>query len=77
MKELKEQGSAHYKTGQIEPIDLLRDGAMLWDFALGSIIKYAFRSRREVSLKDSPFVISDMKKIKHYADMVIEMCENK
>ncbi len=76
-EKLKERGSKHYKTGQTEPIDLMRDGAMLWDFALCSIIKYAFRSRRANSLTDSVFIVPDMEKIKHYADMVIGMVEAK
>ena len=44
-EELKQQGSNHYKTGGVEPVDLYKAGGMFPDFALCSIIKYAFRSR--------------------------------
>ena len=45
-EELKKQGNNHYKTGGgVEPVDLYKAGGMLTDFALCSIIKYAFRSR--------------------------------
>lgn len=73
----KDQGAEHYKTGDIEPIDLFKSGNMLWDNAIGSIIRYAFRCRKEVSLRDSPFVRADMEKIKHYADIVISLVEEK
>lgn len=66
---IKQAGSAHYKTGSTEPIDLYKSGEMLRDFALCSIIKYAYRNRcqarREVSA-------SDMDKIVHYASMLKE-----
>ena len=42
---LKKQGSDHYKTGSVEPIDLYVAGGMFLDFGLCSIMKYAFRSR--------------------------------
>ena len=47
---LKESGSSHYKTGSTEPVDLYLAGDMFTDFALCSIIKYAFRSRRSQEL---------------------------
>ena len=66
--QLKEKGSLHYKSGKIEPIDLYKDGGILRDFAIGNIIKYAFRNRVDIG-KD--INISDIEKIKHYADMLI------
>jgi hypothetical protein len=68
---LKQIGSEHYKTGQIEPIDLYRSSGMLRHFALGSIIKYAFRNSdlsKSINLKD-------LEKVKHYADMLIVDCQ--
>lgn len=44
-EQLKKQGSEHYKTGGVEPVDLYLAGGMFKHFALCSIIKYAFRSR--------------------------------
>ena len=73
----KKRGSDHYKTGGIEPVDLFKSGGMLWDNAIGSIIRYAFRCRREVSLRDSPLVRADMLKIKHYADIIISLVEER
>jgi predicted phage gp36 major capsid-like protein len=67
--ELKQQGSAHYKTGDVEPIDLYKSGDMLHDFALASIIKYAFRSREEEQLDRATF-LKNMDKIIHYASLL-------
>jgi hypothetical protein len=66
-EELKQRGMGHYKTGQIEPIDLYRSSGMLRHFALGNIIKYAFRNANP----ENPLSIKDMEKIKHYAEMMI------
>ena len=66
-EELKQRGSEHYKTGEVEPIDLYRSAGMLRHFALSNIIKYAYRNAnpgKSVSIKD-------LEKIKHYADMLI------
>jgi len=70
--EIHQTGSEHYKTGGIEPIDLYEQGDMLQDFALCSIIKYAYRSRRSAN-RSADLIVKDMIKIKHYADMVIEL----
>ena len=68
-EDIKNKGSAHYKTGRVEPIDLIKDGGMLQAFAVASIIKYAFRNREgQISKKD-------MEKIKHYADMLLYLAE--
>jgi hypothetical protein len=63
---LKRQGSNHYKTGRTEPIDLYLAGDMFQDFALCSIIKYAFRSRQDQYLDVAKFN-SNMDKIIDYA----------
>lgn len=68
--ELKQQGSAHYKTGDVEPIDLYKSGDMLHDFALASIIKYAFRSRRRENI-DNELLKKNLDKIIHYASLLI------
>jgi hypothetical protein len=52
---LKQHGSDHYKTGGVEPIDLYVAGKMFHDFAIASIIKYAFRSREEMKLESWVF----------------------
>ena len=60
---LKRRGSDHYKSGLVEPIDLYRSGGILQPFAVGCIIKYAFRQREAISM-------SDCDKIIHYAEML-------
>jgi hypothetical protein len=65
-KRLKQQGSEHYKTGRTEPIDLYLAGDMFQDFALASIIKYAFRSRKDQCLSAKQFN-TNMDKIIDYA----------
>lgn len=67
--ELKREGPDHYKTGTTEPIDLYRSGHMFQEFALASIIKYAFRSREEEQLDGATF-IKNMDKIIHLASLL-------
>jgi hypothetical protein len=64
-------GSDHYKTGSVEPIDLYKSGGMFQDYALTSIIKYAFRNRKELNRTDYDKIILDMTKIKDLADKLI------
>ncbi len=66
-EELKGRGSAHYKTGRTEPIDLYRSAGMLRHFALSNIIKYAYRNADPTK----PISLKDLEKIKHYTDMLI------
>jgi hypothetical protein len=68
--ELKQQGSSHYKVSGTEPIDLYQSGDMFQDFALASIIKYAFRSRKEERLEGHKFN-QNMGKIIHYAQLLM------
>lgn len=51
---LKQQGSEHYK-GEVEPIDLYVAGGIFHDGAIWHIIKYAYRSRREITLESHKF----------------------
>jgi hypothetical protein len=73
-QELKKRGSEHYKKNPdiIEPIDLYKAGGILRDFAVGSIIKYAYRNRQETNQPINP---KDMKKISHYAEMLLALQE--
>uniref|UniRef100_A0A6H1ZIQ8 Putative structural protein n=1 Tax=viral metagenome TaxID=1070528 RepID=A0A6H1ZIQ8_9ZZZZ len=66
--DIKKRGSHYHKTTGVEPIDLYKDGEMLRDFALANIMKYAFRNRRQARRQVK---ISDIIKIKHYADMIL------
>ena len=62
--DLKANGSDHYKTGGVEPVDLYVAGGMFRDFALASIMKYAFRNRTEAG---SQTTMRDLDKIIDYA----------
>lgn len=68
--DLKNEGSAHYKTGQTEPIDLYRAGDLFHDFAVGNIIKYAYRSRKQEGI-DRETLVKNMTKVIHYAELII------
>jgi hypothetical protein len=72
---IHQEGSEHYKMGGVEPIDLYEQGEMLQDFALCSIIKYAYRCRRSAN-RSAELIVKDMAKIRHYADMVIDLCDD-
>ena len=68
--DLKKKGIEHYKTGGTEPVDLYVAGNMFHDFALCSIMKYAFRSRREMNL-ETDLLIKNLEKIIDYAQKLI------
>jgi len=61
------RGNPAYKAG-VEPVDLMRAGQILHPFAIGNIIKYAFRNRHQINPED-------MDKIIHYAKMLKELAE--
>ncbi|MBU0792020.1 MAG: DUF3310 domain-containing protein [Gammaproteobacteria bacterium] len=65
--EVKKRGSGHYKTEDVEPIDLIKAGGLLRNFALGNIIKYAFRN----SDPEKPLNRADLDKIQHYVEMLL------
>jgi hypothetical protein len=71
--ELKREGSAHYKNGGVEPIDLYRSIGIFRGFALASIIKYASRNVGGGPY-ESPVSERDMRKIIHYAELLIASC---
>lgn len=68
-EELKKVGSNHYKTGEVEPIDLYRSAIPHKSYnafdikALTDIIKYAFRLLVRGYKKD------DVNKISHYLSL--------
>ena len=53
---------SHYKTGNIEPFDVMEDMGILEPFCLGNIIKYAMRCQHKGSKK------KDLLKIAEYAN---------
>ena len=70
--DIKQQGSSHYKGEKVEPIDLMKEGGILWNFAIGNIIKYAYRCRGYIanSLETRQRVKSDLDKLSHYCEML-------
>lgn len=64
---VKRHGSVHYKSVGIQPIDLMRHGGILHQFAIGNIIKYAYRNRCPIYMDK---YLEDMDKIIHYAEML-------
>lgn len=60
-------GGSHYKILAIQPIDYIVDNGM--SFIEGNIIKYVTRHR----MKNG---VEDLKKARHYLDMLIEKEEN-
>lgn len=67
-KQLKKEGSEHYKTGGgVEPIDLYLAAGLFRHYAVTSIIKYAFRNRNN----EEPVRESDMHKIIDLAQKLI------
>jgi len=71
--EIKQDGSAHYKSGQVEPIDLYRSLGVMHIFALTSIIKYASRNLKSGNRID----VGDLDKIIHYAEIVKSLMEDR
>lgn len=57
-------GGAHYKQFPIQPIEYIHKNGL--NYLEGNIIKYATRWRHKNG-------IEDLKKIKHYVDLIIEM----
>lgn len=57
------EGSEHYKSRTIEPIDYLYANNLLEDFAIGNIIKYATRFKHT----RNP---ADLKKVSDYAHIL-------
>ena len=72
---LKQQGSEHYKSsGGIEPIDLYKEGGLFHDYAITSIIKYAYRNRKAFK---GPYISKeDMAKIRHLTELLEVLYES-
>ena len=62
---LKLEGSQHYKTDGVEPIDLYKSKGVFKPFALCCIAKYAMRNA------DRDLNVKDLVKIIHYAELLI------
>lgn len=65
-EECKQLGSQHYKTGEVEPIDLYRAQGTLRHYCITGIMKYASRNT-DLS---KPVKLSDMQKVIHMAQIL-------
>lgn len=72
-QQVKRKGSGHYKTGGVEPIDLLEAGEILWPYGIGNIIKYAFRSRHFTHIGQIVKLQENLNKIIHYCEILKAM----
>jgi len=75
--DLKKKGNPIYKTGGIEPIDLYKEGGILWNWCIGEIIAKAYRNRVLLSDVTAPFtrpssakILEDLDEIIHHAEML-------
>ena len=57
-------GGSHYKDLKIQPIEFIHANGL--DFLTGNIIKYATRHRKKNGAED-------VKKIIHYANLILEL----
>jgi AMMECR1 domain-containing protein len=73
-EKVKQSGSDHYKTGDIEPIDLYRSLGILRPFCIASIIKYAARNAGTGKPEDNPVSNKDLNKIIHYCEILKCSC---
>jgi|TARA_R110001583_G_scaffold64687_4_gene187436 hypothetical protein len=62
----KQIGGTHYKDMAIQPLEFIERNGL--GYAVGNVIKYVCRWR-----KDSGSGIEDLKKAKHYIDLLIEL----
>tara|TARA_R110000751_G_scaffold108719_1_gene205414 strand:- start:129 stop:431 length:303 start_codon:yes stop_codon:yes gene_type:complete len=62
----KQIGGTHYKDMAIQPLEFIERNDL--GYAVGNVIKYVCRWR-----KDSGNGIEDLKKAKHYIDLIIEL----
>jgi hypothetical protein len=68
-EDIKKRGSQHYKTGDVEPIDLYCSLGVLEIFSLCNVIKYAFRNV-QADFNGQDISRNDLKKMHHYLDMI-------
>ena len=64
--ELKNEGSAHYKTGEAQMIDIYKAKGVLKPWALCEIAQHAIRNVDKVVVS-----IDDLRKILHYTELLI------
>ena len=66
--QVKQKGSTHYQTGEIEPIDLYKSMGCLRDWCIVEICQHALRNRAMVGV---PICKQDLEKIIHLAEILL------
>lgn len=76
-KDVKKKGNKDYKSGGVEPIDLFKEGGILWDWCIGEIIAKAYRNRGLIVDMPGPMiqelvgpVNQDLDELIHHAEML-------
>jgi hypothetical protein len=69
--EIKKEGNPAYKTGNVEPIDLYKADGTLHDWVLNEISHHARRNIKALRTIGTEKYFSDMRKIIHYAEIMI------
>lgn len=60
----RQMGGSHYKNFKIQPVEFIHSNGL--GFIIGNIIKYACRHKEKGGA-------DDLNKIKHYADLLLEL----
>lgn len=76
-KQIKGKGNLEYKSGvnKVEPIDLFKEGGILWNWCIGEIIAKAYRLKGKenwmfISAAPLTKVVEDLDEIIHHAEML-------
>ncbi len=77
-KDLKKKGNPSYKGKLVEPIDLFKEGEILWDWCIGEIIAKAYRNREIQTWDmtgDGIYIVTDPTQVKKDLDEIIHHAE--
>ena len=68
--EIKQFGSKHYKTGELEMIDLYKSEGTLHDWVINEARHHLARNLSKLNTLGTDKCIEDMDKVIHYAEMI-------
>jgi hypothetical protein len=73
--EIKKSGSNHYKTGELEMIDLYKSEGTLQDWAINEARHHMARNLSKLNTLGTHKCVNDMEKVIHYAEIIICLSE--
>src|SRR5512146_1703708 len=73
--EIKQSGSKHYRTGDVEFLDLAKANGTLQDWAINEGVQHFLRNLKSLDTLKTMKCIEDMHKVIHYANMLICLAE--